>query len=281
MDEKKIWASLKQSGETLAVPDGLLPEKIEERLRAEKKRRGETHRRIRSILAAAACVVLCGAGLFLAASLAGDRNRGSDSSAPEMAGANENFAAAPEKSGTAAAPESTGEDMEPGTESGSLPSEGIAAAEGNSGTFRMAESYGELYDLLEKGTDTEEGYRQTAAAEGFTYALTEIALTRPEGSRADLLGREGLKEWFPQVNGGPVPLEDCLLLWDGGPEVYLLTVSGEQDSNTFTDVKLIFAGGTEVSLEGQEAVFRCVLGENAGKIAKLSINAGKISYAGE
>lgn len=234
MDEKKIWASLKQSGETLAVPDGLLPEKIEERLRAEKKRRGETHRRIRSILAAAACVVLCGAGLFLAASLAGDRNRGSDSSAPEMAGANENFAAAPEKSGTAAAPESTGEDMEPGTESGSLPSEGIAAAEGNSGTFRMAESYGEL-----------------------------------------------LKEWFPQVNGGPVPLEDCLLLWGGGPEVYLLTVSGEQDSHTFTDVKLIFAGGTEVSLEGQEAVFRCVSGGNAGKIAKLSINAGKISYAGE
>ena len=108
-----------------------------------------------------------------------------------------------------------------------------------------------------------------------------MALTRPEGSRADLLGREGLKEWFPQVNGGPVPLEDCLLLWGGGPEVYLLTVSGEQDSHTFTDVKLIFAGGTEVSLEGQEAVFRCVLGENAGKIAKLSINAGKISYAGE
>ena len=171
--------------------------------------------------------------------------------------------------------------MAPGTESGSLPSEGIAAAEGNSGTFRLAESYGELYDLLEKGTDTEEGYRQTAAAEGFTYALTEIALTRPEGSRADLLGREGLKEWFPQVNGGPVPLEDCLLLWGGGPEVYLLTVSGEQDSHTFADVKLIFAGGTEISLEGQEAVFRCVSGENAGKIAKLSMNAGKISYAGE
>ena len=35
--------------------------------------------------------------------------------------------------------------------------------------------------------------RQTAAAEGFTYALTEIALTRPEGSRADLLGRGRFK----------------------------------------------------------------------------------------
>ena len=262
MDEKKNLGIAEAVRETLAVPDGLLPEKIEERLRAEKKRRGETHRRIRSILAAAACVVLCGAGLFLAASLAGDRNRGSDSSAPEMAGANENFAAAPEKSGTAAAPESTGEDMEPGTESGSLPSEGIAAAEGNSGTFRMAESYGELYDLLEKGTDTEEGYRQTAAAEGFTYALTEIALTRPEGKPGGPAGPGRLKRVVsPGKRAGRCLWKTVCCSGAEDLRVYLLTVSGEQDSHTFTDVKLNFAGGTEVSLEGQEAVFRCVLGE--------------------
>ena len=36
MDEKKLWEYLKNSGETLVIPESLLPERIEEKLREYK-----------------------------------------------------------------------------------------------------------------------------------------------------------------------------------------------------------------------------------------------------
>lgn len=264
MDEKKLWEYLKNSGETLVIPESLLPERIEEKLREYKGYRAEKQRSIRKMAAAAACILLCTVGLAMAAPLL--RQGGSGMSA-----------------GMDGASEAANETAQPGDISG-VESEAFGgstdADAGSAQPFTAAGSYGEIYDMLKAGgnagTDAQSGESEHTVTDGtYAYTLKEISLVLPDGDREECISGEGLREWFPEAGGQPVAAEDCWLLWGGGSRAFLLVSANAQE---LVQAKLILTDGAEAVMDENKVTFTCVQGENAGEIAEIIINEGKISY---
>lgn len=276
MDEKKLWECLKRSGDTVAVPESLLPDRMEKKLQEQKKHQAFRKARVFRMLAAAACAILCVGVLALARPWI--LNQGSKDSAAGAEGT------ASMEAGTAQAtkPENTVRAENSESSGGTQrDTEEIAASESEICT---AEDYGEIYDMLKDrgfsaGEVQEEEKKQSAAAGAYVYELTEITLSLPEETREECLSDRGLKSWFPQTGGRTVAAEDCWILWGGGARGYLLTAVSEEDPGEAADTKLILTEGAEVSLTGEGAVFLGE-GENEGKLAKITFDEGKISYSG-